>query len=401
MPAIPLAYPEFVQLDLMKRTGSGRRALALLLWRSVVQLFKRTTLLNVGMALQGRMLQAALRAGAPIWTGAAVEELIEENGRVTGVRVRRGGELIAVRATAGVLLASGGFSHNREMRQRHQPHPATTAWTNANPGDTGEVIRMAEGLGAALDLMDQSWWVPTSLPPDGQRFMHVGNLPKPHCILVDRRGERFVDESVSYMELGQTLYRRGLPAWAVFDARHRRNYQWGTTPPGVVPKAWLRSGYLKRATSLDELASLCDMDGATLKATVERFNGFARSGRDEDFGRGNRAYGRHFGDPSNRPNPSLGPIERAPFYAVQIVPGDVGTAGGLLTDEHARVLRGDGSVIAGLFATGNCTASVMGRTYPAAGASIGASFVFGYIAARHALGQAEDASRQEETARTA
>jgi 3-oxosteroid 1-dehydrogenase len=387
MPAIPLAYPEFVQLDLMKRTGKGVRALLLLIVRSIGQALKRTTLLNVGMAIQGRMLQASLRNNVPIWTDTGVEELLTENGRVVGVRVRRDGKLLDVQARAGVLLNSGGFSHNKTMRERYQPKPSSTQWTNANPGDTGEVIEQAQRLGAAIDLMNESWWVPTSLPPDGQRFMHVSNLPKPHCIVVDSQGKRFVDESVSYMEFGQTLYRHGLPAWAILDARHRKNYFWGTTAAGITPKEWLTSGYIKKAQTLDELAALCHIDANGLRETVERFNGFARNGRDEDFNRGGRAYGRHFGDPRNQPNPSLGTIERGPFYAVQIVPGDVGTAGGVLTDEHARVLRTDGSVIDGLYATGNCTASVMGRTYPAAGASIGASFVFGYIAARHALQQ--------------
>lgn len=387
MPAIPLAYPEFVQLDLMKRTARGVRALALLIVRSIGQAIRRTTLLNVGMAMQGRMLHASLRNHVPIWTEADVEELLTENGRVVGVRVRREGKLLDVQARAGVLLNSGGFSHNKAMREQYQPKPSSTQWTNANPGDTGEMIQQAQNLGAALDLMDESWWVPTSLPPDGQRFMHVSNLPKPHCIVVGSDGKRFVDEAVSYMEFGQTLYRHGLPAWAILDARHRRNYFWGTTAAGVTPKEWLTSGYIKKAQTLDELAQLCHIDAKGLSETIERFNGFARNGRDEDFNRGGCAYGRHFGDPRNKPNPSLGTLEQAPFYAVQIVPGDVGTAGGLLTDEHARVLRSDGSAIDGLYATGNCTASVMGRTYPAAGASIGASFVFGYIAALHALQQ--------------
>jgi 3-oxosteroid 1-dehydrogenase len=387
MGAVPLAYPDTIRLGLMKRTRAGRLALARLIGRSIKQVFTRTSLVNVGMALQGRMLQAALRASVPIWTEAAVEELITENNRVVGVRVRRDGKSVVVQARAGVLLNSGGFSHNRAMRERYQPQPASTAWTFANPGDTGEVIEQAVRLGAAIDLMDQSWWVPASVGPDGQPLMHVMDIPKPHCIVVDKQGKRFVDESVSYMEFGQTLYRQGVPGFAIFDSRHRRNYLWYLQPPGITPKRWLDSGYLKKAATLYALAKQCGIEPNNLQATVERFNQFARNGRDDDFQRGNRAYGRHYADPANTPNAGLGGIEKGPFYAVQIVPGDVGTAGGMMTDEFARVLRADGSVIDGLYATGNCTASVMGRTYPAAGASIGASFVFGYIAARHALQQ--------------
>lgn len=382
---MPLAYPQTIHLGLMKRTRSGVKALLLLIARMLKQKITGKSFVNVGMAVQGRMLQAALRAQVPIWTEAGVEELIEENGRVVGVRVRRNGKTLNVRANDGVLLNSGGFSHNRAMRERYQPAPATTAWTFSNPGDTGEVIEQAMQLGAAVDLMDQSWWVPSSVGPDGKPLMHVMDLPKPHCIVVDKNGKRFLDEAMSYMEFGQTLYRHGMPAWAILDSRHRKNYVWYLQPPGITPKQWLDSGYLKKAETLEALAQQCNLDANTLRTTITRFNDFARAGRDDDFQRGKRAYGRHYADPSNKPNAGLGPIERAPFYAVQIVPGDVGTAGGVMTDEFARVLRGDGSVIEGLYATGNCTASVMGRSYPAAGASIGASFVFGYIAAHHAL----------------
>jgi 3-oxosteroid 1-dehydrogenase len=172
------------------------------------------------------------------------------------------------------------------------------------------------------------------------------------------------------------------------DSRQRKFYPWGTAAPGAIPKAWLDSGYLKQARSLEELARLCGIDSTGLNTTVSRFNEFCRTGRDLDYGRGGRAFDRAHGDPTVKPNPNLGPIEQAPFYAVAMYPGDVGTAGGLVTDEFARVRRGDGSIIEGLSATGNATASVFGRAYPGAGASIAASFVFGYVAAQHACSEA-------------
>jgi 3-oxosteroid 1-dehydrogenase len=211
-------------------------------------------------------------------------------------------------------------------------------------------------------------------------------------MMVDQLGERFCDEAGAYMEIGQRMYRReketgkAVPSWVVMDSRQRANYPWGTAQPGQVPQEWLDSGYLIKADSIAELAARTGIAESGLQRTVERFNGFCRTGVDTDFGRGSRAFDRCHGDPTVKPNPNLGGIEKAPFYAVRMYPGDVGTAGGVVTDEHARVLREDGSVIEGLYATGNCTASVVGRCYPGAGASIGASFTFGYIAAHHALG---------------
>jgi 3-oxosteroid 1-dehydrogenase len=178
-----------------------------------------------------------------------------------------------------------------------------------------------------------------------------------------------------------------IPSFVVFDGLHRKRYPWGTALPGVTPKSWLESGYMKKADSLAELARQCGIDAGGLAKTVERWNGFCRTGIDEDFARGARCFDRAHGDPSVRPNPNLGPIARPPFFAVPMVPSDVGTAGGLVTDAWARVLRGDGQAIEGLYATGNTTASVMGRTYPGAGASIAAAFTFAFIAAHHAFGE--------------
>ncbi len=276
------------------------------------------------------------------------------------------------------------------MRERFQPAPSSTAWTHANPGDTGEMIEAMMAHGAAAELMDQAWWLPSAVMPDGAKVYVHQERAKPHCMMVDANGERFVNEAASYMEVGQAMYERhrhaaAVPSWLVFDSNHRRKYIFGKMPPAFTPRELIRNGFVKRAGTIDELAAQCGIDPAGLRASVERLGGFARRGVDDDFHKGDRAYDRYFGDPRRHPNPCLGPIERPPFYAVAVHPGDVGTAGGLLTDEHARVLRIDGSPIEGLYATGNTTASVMGRCYPGAGASIGASFVFGWRAAQHAL----------------
>jgi len=407
---LPMPTDQFTDLMLVKRTLKGKKRAAALAWRLLKGKLTGARLAGAGAAIQGRMLQIALREQVPIWTEAPVTELIVDgvngHGRVAGVVVQRGGKTLRVGARRGVLMNVGGFSRNKAMRERFQPHPTSDQWTNANFGDTGEVIEMAMALGAAVDCMDEAWWVVTSLGPDGNPprpggyaadgtplpFMHHLDLSMPYSIMVDQLGERFCDEAGAYMEIGQRMYRRqqetgrAVPSWVVMDSRQREYYPWGTATPGQVPKDWLESGYLIQAGSIAELTAKTRIDRTGLERTIKRFNGFCRTGVDSDFGRGSRAFDRCHGDPTVKPNPNLGPIEKAPFYAVRMYPGDVGTAGGVVTDEYARVLRPDGSAIEGLYATGNCTASVVGRCYPGAGASIGASFIFGFIAAHHAAG---------------
>ena len=388
--AMPLPVDQTRNITLATRTPRG-------MWEGL-KLLRRLKrgektgkpILSYGGALQGRMLMLADAAGVEIKTGTGVVELVEQEGRIVGVVAERGGRRFRIRARDGVLINAGGFSHNKAMREKYGPQPASIEWTNANPGDTGELIELAERCGAALDLMDQAWWVPGTLPPNGQIYMHVTDLSKPHCIVVGTDGKRIMNESQSYMANGHALYAAGVPAWVVMDSRHRKRYAWGTHPPGNTPPDWESSGYMLTADTIEALAARMGIEPAALKAEVERFNGFAKTGRDLDFHRGERAYDRWYGDPWIKPNPNLGTIAKPPFLAFKMVPGDVGTAGGIVTDAFARVLRGDGSVLPGLYATGNSTASVMGRVYPGAGASIGASFVFAWLAARHAAGQIEN-----------
>ncbi|SDC48998.1 3-oxosteroid 1-dehydrogenase [Variovorax sp. CF079] len=404
--SLPLPTDQFPSLMLAKRTWGGKKTALSMVGRMLKAKLTGRRLAGAGAAIQGRMLQIALREQLPIWTDSALAQFVLDGDRVAGIAVQRGGRLVRVQARDGVLMNVGGFSRSAAMRQRFQPQPNSATWTNANPGDTGEAIEWAMALGAAVDCMDEAWWVVTSLAPDGQPpkpggyaadgtplpFMHHLDLSLPYSMMVDQLGERFCDEAGAYMEIGQRMYQRqretgkAVPSWVIMDSRQRAYYPWGTAQPGQVPEEWLKSGYMVKAESIDELVKKTGIDGAGLAWTLERFNGFCRSGVDSDFGRGSRAFDRCHGDPTVTPNPNLGAIEKPPFYAVRMYPGDVGTAGGVVTDEHARVLREDGSVIHGLYATGNCTASVVGRCYPGAGASIGASFTFGYIAAHHALG---------------
>ncbi|WP_294190753.1 FAD-binding protein [uncultured Sphingomonas sp.] len=406
---MPMGSDEFPVLFLLKRTMAGKlmaaKYAALMLRDKITG---RHTVSN-GAAIQGRMLQIALREGIELHRSTPVTRFIVEKDRVVGVVVEQNGREIEVRARDGVIANVGGFSRNKEMRDRVMGGlPTSDEWTNANPGDTGEVIQAMMDMGAATDCLDAAWWVVTSRNTDGSwpegavwtdgtvvPFMHHLDLSQPFSIMVDQDGRRIADEAGAYMEIGERIYQRqretgrAVPAWIIFDKRHRERYNWGASQPGVTPKSWLESGYMKKADTLAALAAACGIDAAGLEAEVARYNRFCKTGVDEDYGRGSRAFDNAHGDPTVKPNPNLGAIEQGPFYAVAIYPGDVGTAGGVVADEYARVLREDGSVIEGLYAVGNSTASVFGRCYPGAGASIGASFTFGYIAAHHSAGSNE------------
>jgi 3-oxosteroid 1-dehydrogenase len=366
-------------------TTSARVAL-----RTAAAKARGQALLTNGSSLIGRMLRLALDAEVQVWTEAPLVDLVVEDGRVAGVRTVHDGEPVAVRAERGVLLAAGGFAHNREMRQRYggdQPNQAK--WSISNPGDTGEAMQTAMALGAATDLMDEAWWLPSPRTGRfGQSTLDQARQ-RPRTIYVDAAGRRFVNESNSYMEVGKAMYARdttarAVPCWLIFDDRYRKRYAHLRSRPGRFPRELMESGRLKQAWTLADLARLCDIDPDGLAETVERFNDHARRGVDPDYGRGESAYNRALGDPNPRVHPCLGPIEEAPYYACQVVPGDIGTCGGLLTDEHARVLTEGGEPIHGLYATGNITATVMGRHYLGPGASIANSMVFGFLAARHA-----------------
>jgi 3-oxosteroid 1-dehydrogenase len=359
--------------------------------RTVVGRLRGKKLLTNGEGLIARLLQLAIREEVTIWTNTPLLDLLVEDGRAVGVVAERKGRRVVIRARKAVLLSAGGFSRNAEMRARYGRQPSSTAWSIANPGDTGEVLERAMEHGAATDLMDDAWWIPTSMFPDGRPNSHNGERAKPGSIIVDRHGKRFFNEALSYMEAGQQLYEHNVdgssvPSWMIIDSRNRNRYMFGFQRAGKTPEEWITGGYMKRADSLRELAEQCGIDPDGLEATVERFNGFAEAGVDLDFHRGEGGHERFQGDYTNKPNPSLGPLNKPPFYAVAIFPGDVGTSGGIMTDEFARVLDDSGSPIPGLYAAGNTTASVMGRSYLGAGASIGASLIFSYIAMKHAAG---------------
>jgi 3-oxosteroid 1-dehydrogenase len=345
-------------------------------------------LLSMGQALATGLRAGLTRYDVPVWLNTPMTGLCrDEDGRVTGVEVTRDGQPAVVVARRGVLIATGGFERNEQMRQRYQRQPIGADWTTGSPGNTGDGIVAGEAAGAALDLMDDAWWGPT-IPLTGGPYFCLAERSLPGCILVNAAGQRFVNESAPYVDAVHAMYEANspenphIPGWLVFDQRYRNNYVFAGLPPRKpLPRRWYAAGAVFRAPTLAELAPQPGVDAEGLAKTVARFNEFAETGRDADFGRGDSAYDHYYGDPRNRPNPNLGPLARPPFYAVKIVPGDLGTKGGMRIDARARVLRPDGTVIPGLYAAGNASAAVMGRSYAGAGATIGPAMTFGYLAA--------------------
>jgi 3-oxosteroid 1-dehydrogenase len=387
-PGLPIGSHKFVDLTLAKRTWKGKKTALRLGWDMFRDKVTGARRRGSGNAVQGRMLLAALKAGIPLRMGTEVLELVTEAGAVTGVKVKGPDGVRTIGAARGVLLNAGGFSRNQEMRDKYQPQPSKTDWTMVNPGDTGDVMQMAMALGADVDCMEEAWWTPGSLTPEGKYggFHVPGESGKPHIVIVGPDGRRVANEAGSYMEFGQRMYAKGaVPSWAILESRALKHYSWGPVIGGKSPEPFVKSGYLVKGDTLEDLARKCDIDIAGFLDEMKRFNGFAARGVDEDFGRGSSEHNRAMGDPTNKPNPSLGAIEQGPFYATQIWPLDVGTSGGLVTDEYARVITTDGKPIPGLYAAGNITAPVVGHSYPGAGASIGGGIAFGYVAARHAM----------------
>jgi len=356
---------------------------------------RRREMLTNGASLIGQMLKVLidLRGEPPIWTNTAMEDLIVEDGRVLGARVSRNGATLNIEARKGVLLAAGGFSRNADMRRRYSGgQPNEALWSIANAGDTGEVLETAMRLGAKTDLLDEAWWLPSVfIANGGDAAKALGRgRQRPGAIYVDGTGRRFCNESNSYVEVGKAMYaNKAVPCWMVCDEGSIGRYVWGANPfrKRRIPEELIARGAVLRADTIGDLARQMDVPADALERTVKRFNGFADKGLDPEFGRGQSAYNDCLGDPGYRPNAALGPLVQAPYYATRVVPADVGTCGGVLTNEHAQVLDEDDCVIDGLYATGNITATVMGRNYLGAGGSIACTMVFGYVAARHAAGR--------------
>lgn len=357
---------------------------------------RRSRRLTMGNALIGRLRHSLQRYSIPLWLNSPAHELLTEAGRVTGVVVERDGASSTIRARRAVILGSGGFEHSQALREQYLPAPTRAEWSSASPYNTGDMLLAGQAVGAATALMDEAWWGPSiSIPGEDRSRQLFSERSMPGCIMVNKAGQRFFNESVCYTSAVQAMYREGnIPAYAIFDTRYKGEYPFGPLLPDGMHLNWLqprlRSGLLHKAHNIAELGRQIGIDPAALEQTVARFNHFASIGEDQDFNRGQAAYDLIYGDVRISPNPCLAPISDAPFYAIEVHPGDIGTKGGLVTNAHAQVLNRDGAAIEGLYAVGNCAASVTGRYYPGAGATLGPAMTFGFLAAEHIAGAAPD-----------
>ena len=390
---LAITQAEFRWLNLVARHPRGVLTAARVGTRAVVSRARRRELLTMGQALAAGLRVGLERHDVPLWLSTPLVELVVEDGRVTGVRIAvRGGEPEVLLAERGVVLTAGGFERDDTLRKRYQKEPIGTEWTVGAEANTGDGIRAAQDLGAAVRLMDDAWWGPSVPLPRGPYFL-LAERSLPGCVLVDLDGKRFVNEAAPYVDAVHAMYEADaprVPAWLVFDQRYRDRYLFTAKGPRQpLPGSWYRAGVAAKSSTLAGLAEKIGVPPDALEATVARFNGFATAGKDLDFGRGDSAYDRYYGDPTVKPNPNLAALVKPPYHAVKIVPGDLGTKGGLVTDERSRVLREDGSAIPGLYAAGNTSAQVMGRTYAGPGATLGPAMTSGYLAALHAAGAME------------
>ena len=380
-----------------------KKILALLAWRVARARVTGERMAASGAALIVRLLLTVREKQIQIMLQTPMHSLItDDEGVVVGVQSERRERPYRIGARYGVILATGGFDHNLEMRRHYQPGIEDEEWSLGSPDNLGDGHRAGEALGAALDLMDDAWWMPTMKMPDGTLFGLVAERQYPGQFIVNAAGKRFVNESSPYTDFvhaqigGHLTGVSHIPAWMIVDDRaFKRNFIAGHIPGTPLPKSWVDCGLARTAPTLEQLADKLGIPAQALRETAERFNGFARQGRDEDFHRGDSAYDRYYGDPSYR-NPNLGEISKPPFYAFALTPGDLGTKGGLVTDEDGRVQRPDGSVISNLYATGNVSSAVMGNDYAGPGATLGPAMTFGYLAARHIAARRD---RERESAR--
>jgi succinate dehydrogenase/fumarate reductase flavoprotein subunit len=348
-----------------------------------------------GNALVGRLLRSALTAKVELWRNAQATGLVKEGGAVVGAKILRDGSEITVRARKGVVLASGGFGANAELRAKYIPF-AKSHISLQPESNVGDGIRIGQEAGGALGKInpENGVWAPISVMKNSDgtvsNYPHFGpDRAKPGSIIVDTQGHRFANESAPYQTFVHAMHARGITsAYFIANRRFARAYGMGFAFPAPYPiGSLIRKGYLIEAPELADLAKKLSIDPVAFVRTVREFNDHAKQGKDPAFGRGSNVYDKFLGDPANAPNPSLAPLEHGPFYAIKIQPGDVSTVLGLETAADSQVRAPDGAVIPGLYAVGLDQNTVMRGVYPGGGSGIGPGMTFGYRAARHMAGR--------------
>ncbi|OGA39608.1 MAG: succinate dehydrogenase, partial [Betaproteobacteria bacterium RIFCSPLOWO2_12_FULL_62_13] len=350
--------------------------------------FERGAHLVLGNALAARLLKAVVTLGVKLRTSTQVASLAMEERRVAGVVLADGTHL---RARRGVVLATGGFSHDAELRARYLP-AETGPSSAACPTNSGDGLRFGLAAGGRMveENTNNAYWAPVSRfrRADGAPAVYPHSITdrgKPGFVAVDRRGQRFTNEAVSYHEFVQAMFRaHAIPAYLICDRASLWKYGLGAVKPFTVSLgARIASGYLARASSIRALAEALGIDPEVLEATVLRYNEDARAGFDRAFRKGGNAYEKYLGDADHTPNPCVGPIEQGPFFAVALYPGDLGTSAGLRTNANAQVLDAAGAPIPGLYACGNDMSSIMNGAYPGPGITLGPALAYGYMAGLH------------------
>ena len=364
-------------------------------WRLKDRFHRR---LATGCAGVARLRASMLDRDIPLWLNTPMTKLVDEDGRVTGVEVMRDGKPLRIQARKAVVLAAGGFEHNQELREKYLPQPTDHRWSAGTLDNTGDALLEGQRLGARTHRLDEAWWCNTiSVPGEDIPRLSVMERSYPGSIIVNPAGKRFSNESQNYMAFQQETFKLHSeenpcnPTWQIFDANFRAAYFVGPLynskfrPDWMIPKSYETEGFYARAESVRELAVKISVDPDGLEDTVNKMNEYARTGIDLDCHRGESAYDRYYGDPRVTPNSCLGPVDKPPYYAVKIDPGDFGTQGGLVIDENAQVLHEDGHAIAGLYAVGNCSAPTL-PCYPGPGATLGPAMTFAYQAAKSITG---------------
>jgi 3-oxosteroid 1-dehydrogenase len=384
----------------VRQNWRGKAVLVKLIWRMFRARVFGDRMAAIGQSLAARLRLAMKEHDIPLWLSSPMTELVTDvDGAVIGAVVEREGRQLRIRARGGVIVASGGFEHDMAWRRAHLP-VLDKDWSFGNPASMGDGIRAGEKVGGSTDLLDEAWWFPAMCWPDGRLQFMLNERMMPAQFVVNGQGKRFINEAAPYMDFahamidGQNSGVTHIPCWLITDIRSFHRYVVGghlpipkvpfaPVPTGwKVPRAWLESGIVKQANSFEELAGQIGVPPEALRQTADRFNELAAKGHDDDFNRGDSKYDNYYGDPTLA-NPNLYPLRKPPYLAFQIILGDLGTSGGLRTDEFARVLRDDDTTVPGLYAVGNASAAVMGRSYAGAGATIGPAMTFGYVAAEH------------------
>ncbi|ARF16685.1 FAD-dependent oxidoreductase [Sporosarcina ureae] len=381
---------DFRHINMITRTWTGKKRSLTLGWRLVKHLVLRANYSALGQALIGRLAMTYKELGGELWLDSPFVDFIIEDDSIVGIKVMKNGEETRVKASKGVIFASGGFSQKQSYREKYLPAPTNKNWTSSPQGQTGDLLEPAQELGAKLGFMDKVWGAPSIIDHTGMPFFLVADRAIPSMIITDQDGNRYINEPTPYHEFVDTMYAhhnktggKAIHSWIILDHKAKKRHLFAGLFPGQdFPKEYYEHSVVLKNETIAGLEEQLAMPKGNLVKTVERFNGFAKTGKDLDFHRGETTHDQYYGDPTLK-NPNLDALNKGPFYALKIYPGDIGTKGGVVIDTHARVLKEDGTPIKGLYACGNCSAAVMGESYPGPGATIGPGMTFGHIAALH------------------